>query len=1054
MNKLNSDICNIHSDNLSALSNADLVDNMTLDDIRIKLNKLRRVYSKNLKKTKSNRGEFKGRLTLTKKAVTELGEGYFLCKVNSALHDVLHTFTNNILKIMLYLFKLCYFFIIYLLFDFTFIHYITSLCNILYSLDNIKVNLNLKIINNRNSSNTNKVSPIYLSYNDQYLPLYIILGFILVVKIYIHLKASIRNKKYQYVSEFDNKVGVNYKLTCKCNSQFCNICSQIPADLNTEKIKNAINLLSLKKDGLKKIRKTDNDSEFDKDVQDELLYMKTSQGSIKTPTWAQAKANLILKIEQHLTKLKLKLVQSMDQDNKVAREKAQGTVKSKSPFTSLLDNINENNKKRKVSEGNSETEVQNTRKSLEKLSIKPTEHENKEDIASHGNKGLFKKFDPNVKYVDDDSFYDTSEKNNNNEKRAKLTAQKLVKEHDKLNKLDFPAPNANKQSLSLANYMSLYGDLDDELNLYENNQLNSTIELVMSNEANSKFDQMNISQEQIVDDSVSPQLTNQIALKHDTELKTLKKVFDDKIVDLNKKIASETNNENINKLSLDLKNVEVAYKKELEGIQKIHQNEIDSSRKQSDSSPKVVNEKANKHGTTSGIHGRQLKTTPPTVSHKNQKSVFEKLLNSDPGVKRDAVRNDELEKNYPRNDLTVLLYGKKISDYMGDHYSMIDEVKRCLKKISEPSYVELEVCNVTNRPCIKIVTDNYDDYLEMLNAPWPKDAFGSGVIAKPGLLNQALIIDCPVRDGEEDPLDNPATIKHLQSLGLFAPVRLNPGDSRIKVHPNNLNSLLFHIIKESIQLGKKMRRIKPKIKICFVCSICGIIGNHINCDRNRVCLICNCNDLDHAFNKCGNQANCKNCGQSHPANSDSCESLKKRIVAENDYLASLCVGEGILARKVEVLKWYKSNVFIEPATGNNIDMRAVKQLIRDEMGPLRGELDEFRTTLDKHEIKIKELTSNVLEIKSDVKNTKESVNNLQNEVKSNHEEYKSNQISLNNKIDKFNTQNLVNMEEIIKKYMLPQAATAQSASSNPHSSATPHTSNGTASVSGLQNGQH
>jgi hypothetical protein len=314
---------------------------------------------------------------------------------------------------------------------------------------------------------------------------------------------------------------------------------------------------------------------------------------------------------------------------------------------------------------------------------------------------------------------------------------------------------------------------------------------------------------------------------------------------------------------------------------------------------------------------------------------------------------------------------------MGDHYSMVSEVKRCFKKIGEPCYVELEVCNVTNRPCIKIVTDNYEDYLELLNTPWPKDAFGSGVLAKPGLLNQALIIDCPVREYEDDPLENPATIKHLQSLGLFAPVRLNPGDSRIKVHPNNLNSLLYHIIKENIQLGKKMRRIKPKIKICFVCSVCATIGNHMNCD-----------------------------------------------------LATICVGEGIIARKVELLKWYKSNVFIEPVNGSNIDMRVVKQLIREEMGPLKGELDDFRTTLDKHEIKIKELSTNVLEIKSDVKNTKESVNNLQNEVKSNHEEYKSNQISLNNKIDEYNTKNLINMEEIIKKYLTPQTVPVQFGSTN------------------------
>lgn len=117
---------------------------------------------------------------------------------------------------------------------------------------------------------------------------------------------------------------------------------------------------------------------------------------------------------------------------------------------------------------------------------------------------------------------------------------------------------------------------------------------------------------------------------------------------------------------------------------------------------------------------------------------------------------------------------------------------------------------VTNRPCIKIVTDNYDDYLEMLNNPWPKDAFGSGVIAKPGLLNQALIIDCPIRDGEDDPLDNPATIKFLQSQGLFAPMRLNTGDSRIKVHPNSLRTFGFHILRESIQVGKKNKKNQTK----------------------------------------------------------------------------------------------------------------------------------------------------------------------------------------------------------------------------------------------------
>lgn len=218
---------------------------------------------------------------------------------------------------------------------------------------------------------------------------------------------------------------------------------------------------------------------------------------------------------------------------------------------------------------------------------------------------------------------------------------------------------------------------------------------------------------------------------------------------------------------------------------------------------------------------------------------------------------------------------------------------------------------------------------------------------------------------------------------------------------------------------KKTRKIRPKIKICFVCKICTTIGNHINCDRPQTCIICSSEDSEHAFNKCGNSPFCKNCGLAHPANSDNCDVLKRRVVAENDYLATLCVGEGILSRKVELLKWYKTNIYIEPPTGSALDLRVVKQMIVDHVQPLKHEISDVNDSLKQHDIKIKELASNVLEMKEALKSVSVKVDSCGGKVD-----------ELSEKIDTNNAKNLESVENMFIKYMTGQNASGKPANSS------------------------
>jgi hypothetical protein len=80
----------------------------------------------------------------------------------------------------------------------------------------------------------------------------------------------------------------------------------------------------------------------------------------------------------------------------------------------------------------------------------------------------------------------------------------------------------------------------------------------------------------------------------------------------------------------------------------------------------------------------------------------------------------------------------------------------------------------------------------------------------------------------------------------------------------------------------------------------------------------------HLTEKCKNPTICKNCKQAHRNDSKKCHRLKQRTYAENDYVLSILLGEGIIRHESDILR--------NPDSGNTngIDGEEVQEIV-DEM---------------------------------------------------------------------------------------------------------------------------
>lgn len=194
----------------------------------------------------------------------------------------------------------------------------------------------------------------------------------------------------------------------------------------------------------------------------------------------------------------------------------------------------------------------------------------------------------------------------------------------------------------------------------------------------------------------SPEAHDQIQLKHRDQSAALLKSFTDKKLDLEAKLIG-ANLEQSSSISQEISKLKDDYELELNGLLELQKKESESLKTNNAQFSFAKSPAVPGCSKTHIVHNKQIlrKTTPPDPAASFSRKYlvdFVNMIDMD-SVKKDALRNDEMERSYPRNDLTVLLYGRRIGEFMNDHYSMLAEVKRCFKKVNDPSYVELEVCH-------------------------------------------------------------------------------------------------------------------------------------------------------------------------------------------------------------------------------------------------------------------------------------------------------------------------------------------------------------------------
>lgn len=475
---------NFFEEKVSVFSNEVQFSDMAPADIKKTLNKIRRSYKKCLKKMSGEKGRVREKTKVENIAVTESGVVLNFCKVSFLLQFFSYTFTNMLnmcnTKINIFLFFIMNSFssLLNSLSSLASIGLLIRFILILESIDIIVILLRTII----KSCYHQKIVSVQPFLHLVYLPFSVSLITIGCSLLLVYILVKLLNR---HVFGPDSKVGVTkLLLNCKFYNDVVLHKSEVPNELNTARILNSINLLNLKKEGLKK-NKTEMTQEFDRDVTAELERMKLNGGSIKKPTWAQAKGILISKIEKMLNKLKVDLIKSQDNDIRISREKENIFKKQQSPFVAINNSLNENKESKKKRKPSSDDETKSARKSLEGLSIEPTV------LSAHGeNKktprqfGLFTKYDPSMSYnnVEDDLFAslddDTSECKL---KRPKIQATRLVKDHRQKDKLIMNQSDLfDRQKASLANFKSIYDfDLDSEL-------VDTTIEIVRSEDSQTK----------------------------------------------------------------------------------------------------------------------------------------------------------------------------------------------------------------------------------------------------------------------------------------------------------------------------------------------------------------------------------------------------------------------------------------------------------------------------------------------------------------------------------------------------------------------------------------
>ncbi len=170
----------------------------------------------------------------------------------------------------------------------------------------------------------------------------------------------------------------------------------------------------------------------------------------------------------------------------------------------------------------------------------------------------------------------------------------------------------------------------------------------------------------------------------------------------------------------------------------------------------------------------------------------------------------------------------------------------------------------------------------------------------------------------------------------------NQDGSRVNMNVETIRHLLDRIIEKQVSFNVGSIVIKPLIIPTRACENCQVLVYHgkKGCKNKKAYYRCLSTDPDHFKSICKNQIECKNCGLSHLSSYENWEKYKSKILTDNDWLATVLVGENIISSKIEILKWVSLELTTDPLqTKNNTtpDLTQIQNMINATINPVKEE---------------------------------------------------------------------------------------------------------------------
>ncbi|CAF1065010.1 unnamed protein product [Brachionus calyciflorus] len=426
------------------------------------------------------------------------------------------------------------------------------------------------------------------------------------------------------------------------------------------------------------------------------------------------------------------------------------------------------------------------------------------------------------------------------------------------------------------------------------------------------------------------------------------------------------------------------------------------------STPRKSNEKFCEEGRTPKTSNEENKIEQAEIEKDDIPYVYEekykKRRSRSDGSKNDdhltveqKAENEKFEEKYHRGKYEFTLAGPSLNNFK-DIYSRVSELEK-YTGINDPILIQPNFDDETGTHTLTIAINSLHQYRHLM-ANFPKDMFGDGITVTDKPPTLPVIIQNVDKNLRIDQNEK-GIIDLAKRYGLVDIERIFLSDKTpsSKIRGNVLTLFNYIDLLQNgiyLDISSMRHKVKPSILFARACIKCGSLSHGPReCRFNEKCLRCGMSD--HTIETCKNSANCVNCNGKHQCNSELCDKLINKTLANNKYVLNLMVNEKILESPEQILNIPKSSMIPDNQT---IDNKQLENLINDilesKLTQQNKRLNDLEESSLKHSKDIFELKTDVREIKTEISKFNITLDSLSSKTDTNSLELKTIKSTINN----------------------------------------------------------